>query len=239
VRACNNLYFEFWYIIVIYSWQQLKDVAMCVRYHVGKKEEAHKEMGQEIMSKNAINLYGEDERLGSTGLYLCTLYLGIVALIIGIFLLYSFSFEGTYYSAGRIISLIGFISILIANIYSLVLLYRLWKFTIAESKMNELKPSIETPGKAIGYLFIPFFDLYWIFIAFGKLPKNLNAIANAKGIKEMMSESIGTVLAVLVILSIIPVIGYLTALIAAWIILPVFYWNAINFCEKIYKANSE
>ena len=34
-----------------------------------------------------------------------------------------------------------------------------------------------TPGKAVGYLFIPFFDLYWAFVSFVRLADGYNALA--------------------------------------------------------------
>lgn len=51
----------------------------------------------------------------------------------------------------------------------LVFLYRAWIL---------LQPggASTTPGKAVGFLFIPLFSLYWIFIAVGKWPSNWNRI---------------------------------------------------------------
>lgn len=36
-----------------------------------------------------------------------------------------------------------------------------------------------TPGKAVGFLFIPLFNLYWVFIAINSLPKNWNRIVSS------------------------------------------------------------
>jgi len=33
-----------------------------------------------------------------------------------------------------------------------------------------------TPGKAVGFMFIPFFNLYWVFVAINGLPKDWNRI---------------------------------------------------------------
>jgi hypothetical protein len=69
-----------------------------------------------------------------------------------------------------------------------------------------------TPGKAVGFCFIPFFNLYWIFVGFGGLAKDMNAFArryNLAGVQ--MSEDLFSVQCVLVLLNIvmqyIPVIG--------------------------------
>ncbi len=46
--------------------------------------------------------------------------------------------------------------ILFANVVAFVLHYKLWK-AIQDPY------SIVTPGKAVGYLFIPFYNIYWLF----------------------------------------------------------------------------
>lgn len=38
-----------------------------------------------------------------------------------------------------------------------------------------------SPGKAVGYSFIPFFNLYWIFVAHVGLMKEFNRLAEARG----------------------------------------------------------
>ena len=39
-----------------------------------------------------------------------------------------------------------------------------------------------TPGKAVGFCFIPFFSLYWIFVAYLGLAKDMNAYCDARSI---------------------------------------------------------
>jgi hypothetical protein len=48
-----------------------------------------------------------------------------------------------------------------------VLLYKAW------SVIQDGRPRT-TPGQAIGFLFIPFFNLYWIFVAYRGLAEDLN-----------------------------------------------------------------
>jgi len=49
-----------------------------------------------------------------------------------------------------------------ALVFKCILLCRLWNLVPPEQAAT-------TPGKAVGFLFIPFFDLYWNFVAFFKL----------------------------------------------------------------------
>ena len=55
------------------------------------------------------------------------------------------------------------------SIAAIVLLYRYWKFLPAEEAET-------TPAKAVGYLFIPIFNLYWSFVAYVKLSRTLDRL---------------------------------------------------------------
>ena len=53
-------------------------------------------------------------------------------------------------------------------VFGFILLYKYWKLVpYAEAET--------TPGKAVGFCFIPFFSLYWIFVAKYKLAKHYSA----------------------------------------------------------------
>lgn len=55
-----------------------------------------------------------------------------------------------------------------ALVIALVLLYKAWK-VIQDGQART------SPGKAVGFLFIPFFNLYWIFQAYWGFAKDYNA----------------------------------------------------------------
>lgn len=75
-----------------------------------------------------------------------------------------------------IVLLIFFLAVcvlgLLAFIYKCILLYRLWSLVPPEEAAT-------TPGKAVGFQFIPFFNLYWNFIAYGKLGKYLQLVTGS------------------------------------------------------------
>jgi hypothetical protein len=52
-------------------------------------------------------------------------------------------------------------------VFGCLLLYKLWG-TVQDGQAET------TPGKAVGFLFIPFFNFYWQFVAFWGLSKDLN-----------------------------------------------------------------
>ena len=64
-------------------------------------------------------------------------------------------------------SLISFAFGIWAWILMLIILHRAWR-VIQPAGVRS------TPGKAVGFLFIPFFNLYWIFVAFVGLAKDWN-----------------------------------------------------------------
>ncbi|MBQ9088720.1 MAG: hypothetical protein IJY46_08075 [Lentisphaeria bacterium] len=49
-------------------------------------------------------------------------------------------------------------------VFAFILLYKFWKFIPYQESYY-----VTTPGKAVGFCFIPFFNLYWIFVAYRKL----------------------------------------------------------------------
>ena len=55
-----------------------------------------------------------------------------------------------------------------AVVIALIMWYKAWK-AIQDGQART------TPGKAIGFLFIPFFDLYWMFQAFWGFAKDYNS----------------------------------------------------------------
>ncbi|MCL2120465.1 MAG: hypothetical protein FWH27_18790, partial [Planctomycetaceae bacterium] len=58
-----------------------------------------------------------------------------------------------------------------------------------------------TPGKAVGFLFIPIFNFYWIFVAFRGLGKNMNETLRRYGIQYQVNEGLGGIFCILAIFS--------------------------------------
>lgn len=182
------------------------------------------------------------KKFGSVGFYVSMLIIGFLLMMVGTFLIVFMNSSWEYYSdAGIIISviidLVGIIMLTVAWVYFVVILYRVWKFAIVESRRHNLMPSIDGPGKAVGFLFIPLFNLYWIFKAYAGLPKDLNAIARAKNINVTVSEGLGLSLAIFCLLSIIPFIGSIIGLVVL-ILGPIFISSSVGMCEKLSQVSN-
>jgi hypothetical protein len=68
-----------------------------------------------------------------------------------------------------------------------------------------------TPGKAVGFNFIPFFNFYWIFEAFPGLVKDTNAYIQRYNLPVAMKDTgLATAFCILTLLSLIPYVGYVT-----------------------------
>jgi hypothetical protein len=61
-----------------------------------------------------------------------------------------------------------------AAVFSSLILHRAW------SAVQDGVTTV-TPGKAVGFCFIPFFNLYWNFVAHVGLMKEINRLAEARG----------------------------------------------------------
>ena len=96
---------------------------------------------------------------------------------------------------------IGYIGLITATVSFCMLHYQLWKLIPKEIART-------TPGKAVGFLFIPFFNLYWVFISYLGLSKNMNETLRQRGIQYQANESLALAACALTIAgSIIPLVS--------------------------------
>lgn len=80
-----------------------------------------------------------------------------------------------------------------------------------------------TPGKAVGFMFIPFFNFYWQFVAFLGLAQNINAYGDRHGISfPRVNEGLAMTMCILVVCCIIPYLGFLVMLAVAVISIIMF-----------------
>jgi len=106
------------------------------------------------------------------------------------------------------IVLIGFPILIIAHIFSLILIYNLWKLIPLEIRET-------TPGRAVGFTFIPFFNIYWYFVAFLSLAKSLNVVIDKNQVRtNRIDEGFVLTFCILFIFHFIPYINILTSLVS-------------------------
>ena len=95
----------------------------------------------------------------------------------------------------------GSLLILFGSILYLVLIYKAWE-CIQDGHART------TPGKAVGYLFIPFYDIYWVFQAIPGFADDYNAYLDRRKISApKLGKGLFLALAILQLLSAIPYLG--------------------------------
>lgn len=170
--------------------------------------------------------------LGRLWVYLSLLYSGHLLAVIGLV----FLLDGADQIIVFVVTTIGLNLLVAAMAYLMVLLYRVWRHVIRESSSSGLQPSITSPGKAVGFLFIPLFNLYWVFVAIGRLPQDLNTLAAARQVSGTVNPFLGYATAVLLVVSAIPVIPFVNSiapLVVSLVLMPLFVIRVVNFCEQI------
>lgn len=114
---------------------------------------------------------------------------------------------------GLLVALAGAVCLLISFIFGLIGHYRVWN-SIQDGQQRT------NPGFAVGFLFIPFFNFYWMFVSYVGLAKNLRAYGERHNINvPPVSEGLATttcILGICTTLAAIPVLGGF--ILAAWII---------------------
>ncbi|MDR0609100.1 MAG: ankyrin repeat domain-containing protein [Planctomycetaceae bacterium] len=100
--------------------------------------------------------------------------------------------------------ILGVLTYMVRCILIFVLIYRCWAI------LREGNPR-SSPGMAVGLMFVPLFNFYWMFVATVGLAKDMNQYRNRFGLTHVKPVSVGLpiTICILVILSIIPFIGYI------------------------------
>ncbi len=104
-------------------------------------------------------------------------------------------------------SLAGLLGVVVAIMWFKIL-YIAWDSIQSLREEDPSESGMPTPGKAVGFCFIPFFNFYWIFVALAGLAKRMNKFVKNRDIEH---DVISTTLAVSVpVLLIIGIIGWVT-----------------------------
>jgi hypothetical protein len=110
--------------------------------------------------------------------------------------------------APMVLFVVGALLTLYAEIVFLVLLYKAWA-CIQDGRART------TPGKAVGFLFIPLFNLYWIFRAIPGFADDYNSYLDRANISaKRLTKGSLQALAVLSVLALIPKLGLIAAPVA-------------------------
>ncbi len=101
--------------------------------------------------------------------------------------------------------IIGLPMVIAGAVLGFILLYRWWE------SIQDGNPRA-TPGKAVGFCFIPFYNFYWLFVAYVGLVKDMNSYCQERQIPAKVDEGLALAYAILTLTSFIPYLGILTAI---------------------------
>jgi hypothetical protein len=131
----------------------------------------------------------------------------------------------------------GFCTLWTAVIFAIVV-YRMW----AQIQDGHART---TPGQAVGFLFIPFFNLYWMFVAMYGLSKDINAYIDRHRLPvRPVSEGLGLTNVIMLVLSLVPFVGlllYVPGLIVwlCWLRSVTRASTEISTCPKPQRVQSQ
>jgi hypothetical protein len=136
------------------------------------------------------------------------------------------------FMAGGLLYMAGAGALIAALVFQMILLYRAWE-VVQDGRART------TPGRAVGFLFIPIFNLYWFFVAKFGLAKDLNGFIDRHAITaRRVSPALGLGCAILLLACIIPFVG-LFALIPAFVVLAIFLKQVTDACCDIVTHQAE
>ena len=117
-----------------------------------------------------------------------------------------------------IVFVIGYAAEIYSGVIGFILLYKMWS-------VLQAGPVRATPGKAVGLLFVPFYNLYWMFQAILGWAQDYNAFVAQRGIESPQApEGLAKTICILALVGAVPCVGLL--------VLPVLFVLALVFYAK-------
>lgn len=103
---------------------------------------------------------------------------------------------------------------LLSMVSMYMLLYQLWKVIPTDLART-------TPGKAVGFNFIPFFNLYWMFVAYEGLGADMNKALVRRRIPYKVNLSLGLTYCMLVLIACFAFVSWVLIALVIMLIAPV------------------
>ena len=175
--------------------------------------------------------------LGALAVTLVLLLLALIPLVV--FVLFSPGSKWLYETLGTtdnwqtanilILSLVigaAALFLVVQVVITLRLLYKMW------AAIQDGQPRT-TPGKAIGFLFIPFFSVYWIIQVWGGFPTDYNSyVESHRPDLCRLNSGIYVAYPVLILLSVIPLLNIFTVLVSLF----VFFAIIAGTCDAVNRV---
>jgi hypothetical protein len=120
-------------------------------------------------------------------------------------------------------------SLIAGAVLGYILLYRFWS-------VIQFGTARTSPGKAVGFCFIPFFNFYWFYVAIVGLAKDMNVYCDERNVDgARISEGLALVWFILWLTTLIPFLGLLIELAVATIGI-ILYKQFVDIAAQIMEA---
>lgn len=159
------------------------------------------------------------------------LYLGIYIVGIplsGVLNVYGMSLQDSQEAVGAGLRVVAYLIMFLVMFLWFHLYYRAWK-AIQDGYART------TPGKAVGFLLIPFFNAYWMFHAIWGFAKDYNAFIARHSINvKRLSENLFLVYVISILFWLIPGVNVLAAVVTLYLNIPIMW----RMCDAINALTS-
>jgi len=107
-------------------------------------------------------------------------------------------------------------------VFMYILLYQLWKLVPADIAQT-------SPGKAVGFCFIPFFNFYWVpFVALKGLGEDMNRTLQRYGIQYQVNMNLGLTVVILYYCTILDCLITLGLVSIAYCVIMILYIKSVK-----------
>jgi len=129
-------------------------------------------------------------------------------------------------------------SIIFSQIYVYIFIYQFWRFILNEAEGTDLVFEVQSPGKAVGYLFIPLYNIFkWTFVVFRGFPVAFNRVSVAKGCMVRMPENPASNIPTWILLGLVPFLNIMTIIAVTFVFYPGFIKQGVD-CISEYKREA-
>ena len=167
---------------------------------------------------------------GLRAAYLSLLYMGVAAWAAAVVLIAS-SGGDDFYTYALVIP--GLCAMVAGKVCAGILLYRCWSCLERHASRVATKRPPMDPGLAVALVFIPGVNLFGWFIGLGRLPGELNRMAQALRLDRTAPRDLGHFTAIMLVCAVIPVVGILTAALGALVLMPVLICSCSSLSDAI------
>lgn len=125
---------------------------------------------------------------------------------------------------GALFIVLGAFAAIYATVVMCIMVYKMWK-AIQDGHART------TPGKAVGFMFIPFFNFYWVFQAYWGFSQDYNSYIERHSMAtNRLPEGLFLAYAIFSVASSVPYVGMLASIpcLVIFIILVVKICDAVN-----------